>query len=87
VAHVWRRLGFGPTNRDIRAGAALGVDAVIESFLAKPLVAFDQLGFPPKTASVVEHQGRQLELMAFGPAPTGVASASPRRRPTTAIEW
>lgn len=74
VAHVWRRLGFGPTHRDIRIGAALGVDAVIESFLAKPLVAFDRTGFPPVTAPVVEHQGRQLEMMAFGPVSTGVTT-------------
>lgn len=81
VAHVWRRLGFGPTSKDLRLGAASGLDAVIESFLDKPLVSFAESAFPGPTASVLEGQGRQLELMAFGPVATGVTSPSPDYNP------
>ena len=88
VAHVWRRLGFGPTPKVLRSGAALGVDALIESFLAAPLVAFDRTNFPGPNALVVEHQSRQLELMAFGPVATGVAKADPDYNPLQErISW
>lgn len=81
VAHVWRRLGFGPTPKALRRGADQGVEAVIEWFLDKPLVGFDRTHFPPTTATVMEHQGRQLELMAFGPVATGVAKPDPDYNP------
>ena len=37
VAHVWRRLGFGPTAQDLTNGAAVGPQAVITDLLNRPL--------------------------------------------------
>src|SRR5437879_4181573 len=37
VAHVWRRLGFGPTADDVVVGVATGPAAVIDDLLSRPL--------------------------------------------------
>ena len=49
VAHIWRRLGFGPTPDDIAAGVTAGPAAVIDDLLARPLTTPAQWGFTAGT--------------------------------------
>src|SRR5690606_8920528 len=44
-------------------------------------VDFSACGFPSASAGEGAHAGRQLELMAFGPGPTGSATVSPSYNP------
>ena len=76
VAHIWRRLGFGPTRADVTAGMSMGTASLIDSLFAKATVSFASAGFPAASASQDAHALRQLELMAFGPVPSGTATAS-----------
>jgi uncharacterized protein (DUF1800 family) len=47
VAHVWRRLGFGPTPGDVQAGvAAGGASAVIDQLLARPATTLPDWQWP-----------------------------------------
>jgi uncharacterized protein (DUF1800 family) len=70
VAHIWRRLGFGPTKADLTAGVALGPSALLDRLLAKPLVTFPASAFPTGDNQDALAR-RQLELMAFGPVAAG----------------
>lgn len=36
VAHIWRRLGFGPEPGDVEAGVAMGPSALIDDLCARP---------------------------------------------------
>lgn len=47
VAHVWRRLGFGPAPGDVQAGvAAGGASAVIDQLLARPTTTLADWQWP-----------------------------------------
>lgn len=81
VAHIWRRLGFGPTRKDINAGKGMGTAQLINTLFRKAQVDFSACGFPSASAGEGAHAGRQLELMAFGPGPTGSATVSPSYNP------
>ncbi|MCB1017932.1 MAG: DUF1800 family protein [Acidimicrobiales bacterium] len=81
VAHIWRRLGFGPTRKDINAGKGMGTAALVDSLFRRPRVDFAAAGFPPASAGEDAHAGRQLELMAFGPTATGSGTLSPAYNP------
>lgn len=71
VAHIHRRMGFGPTASDIAAGVKAGPQAVITDLLTRPLTTPAQWGLP--TASTWQAQaaylGRQMDLMATSPNP------------------
>jgi uncharacterized protein (DUF1800 family) len=49
VAHVWRRLGFGPTADDVTAGVAVGPQAVIDDLLTRPVTTPAQWNFTSAT--------------------------------------
>lgn len=76
VAHIWRRLGFGPTYQDVVAGKAMGTTALIDALFAKPDVSWTQSAFPGDSAGQGANAGRQLELMAFGPVAPGATIVS-----------
>lgn len=46
VAHVWRRLGFGPTFADIDAGVAVGVSALIDDLTTRAATSEASWAFP-----------------------------------------
>lgn len=75
VAHVWRRLGFGPTAEDIAGGvAAGGASATIEALLARPPTTESDWAFPAMTsewdwASASRFVERHLANMAHGTNP------------------
>lgn len=46
VAHIWRRMGFGPAPGDIEAGVAIGPTALIDDLLGRPLTTENQWGWP-----------------------------------------
>lgn len=78
VAHIWRRLGFGPAPGDITAGVSLGPQALISNLLGLPATQSsagtpNPWGFPTNTDYTAEgtYTGRMLELMAFGPNTAG----------------
>lgn len=87
VAHVWRRLGFGPTRADLDAGVVSGPQAVVADLLGRPFASAsggtDPWGFPTGTDYVAADQyaARMLELMAFGPSATGSGTTSPSYNP------
>lgn len=81
VAHIWRRLGFGAVRKEINAGIAMGTGELIKTLFRKPLTPFEGAGFPAASADQNRHAQRQLELMAFGPSPTGSATTSPNYNP------
>lgn len=81
VAHIWRRLGFGPRRTDVTAGMASGTAALIASLGAKPLVSFEASAFPSPSASQDAHARRELELMAFGPVASGTTKTSSAYNP------
>jgi uncharacterized protein (DUF1800 family) len=49
VAHVWRRMGFGPTAADIAAGVKVGPAAVVEDLLSRPLTTATDWAFTTGT--------------------------------------
>jgi len=67
VTHIWRRLGFGPTRKDVVDGKAMRTAALIDALFAKPYLGWAQSAFPSDSAGQSANAGRQLELMAFGP--------------------
>jgi len=71
VAHVWKRLGFGPTAADVANGAAVGPQAVIADLLSRPLTTPSQWQFPTGTDYKAQSQflGRQLNRMGFSSNP------------------
>ena len=81
VAHIWRRLGFGAVRKEINAGIAMGTGELVKTLFRKPLTPFEGAGFPAASADQNRHAQRQLELMAFGPSPTGSATTSPNYNP------
>ncbi len=82
VAHIWRRLGFGPTKDDLDAGEAMGPGALVDWMLTRPSTAFAAAGYPsPADGNHDPIALRQLELMAFGPVAAGVATTSPSYDP------
>jgi uncharacterized protein (DUF1800 family) len=81
VAHIYRRLGFGAVRKEITAGRAMGTAALIKALFRKPLTPFEAAGFPSSSSDQNRHAQRQLELMAFGPSPTGSGTTSPNYNP------
>ncbi|MCU1449976.1 MAG: hypothetical protein JWP02_2146 [Acidimicrobiales bacterium] len=71
VAHVWRRLGFGPNATDISNGAAVGPKAVIADLLSRPLTGPTDWQFTTSTDYTGESKflGRQLNRMGYSSNP------------------
>src|SRR5580765_1661012 len=71
VAHIWRRLGFGPTPPDIAAGAAAGPQAVIADLLSRPLTVAADWGFTTGSDWVAQNtfMNQHLAAMAWGANP------------------
>ncbi len=71
VAHVWRRLGFGPTAHDIEHGVAIGPKALIDELLRRRRTTPAQWKLPPLNSwnDQAAYLGRQLELMATSSNP------------------
>src|SRR6185436_483988 len=67
VAHVWKRLGFGPTAADVSNGAKVGPKAVIADLLSRPLTTPSDWQFPTGTDWKAQSQflGRLLNRMGF----------------------
>ena len=88
VAHIWRRLGFGPAPGDVSAGAATGPQALVDSLLSLPATQSSAAtpnpwGFPTATDYTAEgiYTGRMLELMAFGPNTSGSGATAASYNP------
>src|SRR5581483_12192707 len=67
VAHVWRRLGFGPGPDDVAAGvAAGGAAATIENLLSRPAPPVANWQWPGGTVNnaAMNDATRLVELMA-----------------------
>ena len=87
IAHIWRRLGFGPTKPDIDAGVGQGAQATISQLLGRPLVSWAASAFPADQQTDTSAL-RQLELMAFGPVTSGSGTTSPLYNPAQErISW
>ena len=71
VAHIWRRLGFGPKGSDIDHGVKVGPQALIHDLLTRQLTTPTQWKLPTGTdwQSQATYLGRQMELMATSPNP------------------
>ena len=71
VAHVWKRLGFGPTGADIDNGAAAGPQALIANRLGRPLTGAGDWNFTTGTDWVGQGKfmGQQLQLMGVAANP------------------
>jgi uncharacterized protein (DUF1800 family) len=71
VAHIWRRLGFGPTGADIAHGVAVGPQALIQDLLTRPITTPAEWKLPTGTdyQSQAVYLGRQMQLMATSPNP------------------
>jgi hypothetical protein len=71
VAHVYRRMGFGPTRGDIDKGVAIGSNALINDLCNRPLTTQTQWAFPTGTdwQATDQYLGRMVELMAYGSNP------------------
>jgi len=71
VAHIWRRLGFGPTEGDINHGVAIGTKALIDELLRRRPTTPAQWRLPPLNswADQAPYLGRQLDLMATSSNP------------------
>lgn len=71
VAHVWRRLGFGPTGADLEHGMKIGPKALIRELLRRPPTTPAQWRLPALTSwqDQAPFLGRQLELMASSTNP------------------
>ncbi|HUR78534.1 MAG TPA: DUF1800 family protein [Acidimicrobiales bacterium] len=72
VAHVWRRLGFGPAPGDVAAGvAAGGAAAVVEDLLARPATDAAAWQWPAEQGNKDDSRRlttRMFELWATGPS-------------------
>jgi uncharacterized protein (DUF1800 family) len=71
VAHIWRRLGFGPTRGDLDHGVAIGTKALIDELLHRPPTTPAQWKLPRLNSweDQAPYLGRQLELMATSSNP------------------
>jgi uncharacterized protein (DUF1800 family) len=73
VAHVWRRLGFGPAPGDVEAGvAAGGALAVIDDLLSRPATTAASWAWPAAQGNNDDNTRlltRMFELWGTGPAP------------------
>lgn len=71
VAHVWKRLGFGPNGTDIDNGVAAGVNALVSDLLNRPLTTPADWNFTTGTDWVGEglFLGQQLALMGSSANP------------------
>src|SRR5436305_936123 len=72
AAHVWRRLGFGPTPADVATGAAGGgAQAVVNDLLSRPLTTAADWNFTTGTDWVAQNTffSQQLGAMAWGANP------------------
>jgi uncharacterized protein (DUF1800 family) len=71
VAHVWKRLAFGPTGADIDNGVAVGPRTLIADLLARPLTGAGEWNFTAATDWVGQGKflGQQLQLMGVAANP------------------
>ena len=71
VAHIWKRLGFGATGKDIDNGVAVGPAALINDLLTRPLTTPSQWNLPTASdwQSEIKYLGRQLQLMGSSSNP------------------
>jgi uncharacterized protein (DUF1800 family) len=71
VAHVWKRLGFGPTGTDIDNGVTAGPQALIADLIGRPLTAAGDWNFTTASDWVGQGTflGQQLRLMGVGANP------------------
>ena len=71
VAHIWRRLGFGPTAADLDHGIKIGPRALIDELLQRRLTTPAQWRLPVLSSweNEARYLGRQLELMATSSNP------------------
>jgi len=73
VAHVWRRLGFGPAPGDVEAGVALGGPSqLIEDLLARPTTTQADWNWPADQGDwqdLTRWLSRLFENWAHSPAP------------------
>lgn len=71
VAHVWRRLGFGPAPGDVAAGvAAGGAPAVVEDLLSRPATTQNDWQWPVETGTWEDQNAwvtRLFEVWAQSP--------------------
>ena len=88
IAHVFRRLGFGPKPSDIDSWEAAGPGALIENLLSLPAVVPsasrpNPWGLPTGTdyTAMNTFAARQLELMAFGPGTSGTGATASNYNP------
>ena len=65
VAHIWRRLGFGPAPTDVAEGVAAGPQALIEYLCAQPATTEANWAWPirPDWTEEKAYKHRLLELM------------------------
>ncbi len=71
VAHIWKRLGFGPTGADIDRGVAAGPQALVDDLLSRPLTTPANWNFTTATDWVGQNTflGQQLRLMGTSANP------------------
>jgi uncharacterized protein (DUF1800 family) len=71
VAHVSRRMGFGPVPAEIAEGVKAGPAAVIDDLLSRPLTSPAEWKLPTSTdwEAQVAYLGQQMDLMATSPNP------------------
>lgn len=72
IAHVWRRLGFGPRPDDVSAAGALGPRGLIDELLARTPTTRTEWRWPKRKEKWEEYTAftdRNLELMATSSAP------------------
>lgn len=71
VAHIWRRLGFGPAPGDVDAGVAVGPQALIEDLCGRPDTTEADWAWPvrPDWTEQRAYLSRLFELMATSPSP------------------
>ena len=71
VAHIWRRLGFGPAPGDVEEGVAVGPQALIEDLCARPATTEATWAWPvrPDWTEPRAYKHRLFELMATSPNP------------------
>lgn len=81
VAHIWRRLGFGPQRNEIISGVALGPTALVDALVDRAYItATDALPQGPNQQEN-DNLRRVLELMSFGPVTRGAITTSPNYNP------
>jgi hypothetical protein len=72
VAHIWRRLGFGPRPGDVEAGVAVGTQALINDLCNRPATTAAEWAWPAETGEwedYVHFSHRVYELLATSPNP------------------